>query len=464
MASYIKNISVKGLHRTDTYPGTDIEVGFGPGVNVVYGFNGSGKTTLMHILTNLCQGDIDKFQAIDFNSVSLTDDRHDGVRICKDKDAISIYRIRNGSDEEIDLDIPSELAESRRTFFRYIDDFRIDAEQMVQRIISGDGTDPFVGRDRVPGGVRAFAEFRAAATIDMDLPSVAYFPAYRSLQDLFSRWHDTRPLSRREVTVEDVFGSFTPDVGMMSLPQIESRLLHEVRTIVADVARQNRQVLSQLSIDVLSTLEDKGEEIRRETNSLRKQLRDTPMYAWLPEVATAYDQIGQNESSSVDTVALYKDALSEILREQTDRYAHIDRFLMNVNQFLIDKNIVISPLGDDTTSPQVGIKRDGDSERIGIDTMSSGERQIFSLLYAASFLGEHNLVLIDEPEISFHIDWQYQFGTAISEILEDKQLIMCTHSPDMLSALEDAGSNVIELDPRPVGPPKYLHEVEDVQR
>lgn len=447
MASHIKSISVKGLHRTATYPGKDFELEFGPGVNVVYGHNGSGKTTLLHILTNLCNGtrpdgDADavrKFQYLDFNNVSLITDRHGSVRICKDNDDNIIYRVTEDSKEKI-----YEIRNLSEREYRIRLSYELDDEL----------DEP---------------DHQITKTLDINLPRVAYFPAYRSLGEIQHLLRELPPrrILRRRRMFDNIFGRFTPDVDMMSLSQIESGLSDAVREVVADVARQNRRVLSRLSIDVLSTLQ--WQEILRETSSLRKQLREIPMYNWLPEVAAIYDQIEHQEhessaDTSVNTATLYKDALSEILDQQTDRYADIDRFLKNVNQFLIDKYLVIRPQHDGANRPQVGIQREGDSNLIGIDTMSSGERQIVSLLHAASFLGERDLVLIDEPEISLHIDWQYQFGTAISEILADKQLIMCTHSPDILTALENAGGDIIELDPSPVGRPTYLHEAEDIQR
>lgn len=169
------------------------------------------------------------------------------------------------------------------------------------------------------------------------------------------------------------------------------------------------------------------------------------MNYWLPEVARRFD-IEQRRGT--ETSDLYTKAMDDILVQQTNKYAHINRFLENVNQFMIDKELVIRRKQNDTNRPEVGIQREGDSDLIDIETMSSGERQILSLLHAASFLGENDLVLIDEPEISLHIDWQYKLPRAMADILDDKQLIVCTHSPEIFSGFERIeGSHLIELDP-----------------
>lgn len=430
MASYIKSISVKGLHRTDTYPGKDFDLEFGPGVNVVYGHNGSGKTTLLHILTNLCNGThpvwgtdaVRKFQHIDFNNISMTNDRHDSVRICKDKnDNFSIYRVTDDSNEKIyEIRNPSEREYRLRLSYELDDELDEPDRQTTK-------------------------------TLDINLPRVAYFPAYRSLgeiQHLLRELPPRRILRRR--MFDNIFGRFTPNVAAMkSLPDIQKELEGEVRQAVAEVARQNQEVLSELSFDILDTLkQEQRNEIRNKIRPLVEQLRKTPMNYWLPEVARRFDNDNTEQRRGTETSDLYTKAMDDILVQQTNKYAHINRFLENVNQFLIDKELVIRREQDDTNRPEVGIKRDGDSKLIDIETMSSGERQILSLLHAASFLGEHDLVLIDEPELSLHIDWQYKLPRAMSDILDDKQLIVCTHSPEIFSGFERiAGSYLIELDP-----------------
>ena len=49
-------------------------------------------------------------------------------------------------------------------------------------------------------------------------------------------------------------------------------------------------------------------------------------------------------------------------------------------------------------------------------------------------LEDETLVLIDEPELSFHIEWQGQFMANLAEMAasrKDLQFIICTHAPEM---------------------------------
>jgi predicted ATPase len=61
--------------------------------------------------------------------------------------------------------------------------------------------------------------------------------------------------------------------------------------------------------------------------------------------------------------------------------------------------------------------------------LSSGERHIVTLIYAATHMSKQQIVLIDEPEISLHVDWQRHLLKKMSEQLGERQIIVCTHSP-----------------------------------
>ncbi|HEY9809890.1 MAG TPA: AAA family ATPase [Halomicronema sp.] len=68
--------------------------------------------------------------------------------------------------------------------------------------------------------------------------------------------------------------------------------------------------------------------------------------------------------------------------------------------------------------------------------LSSGEQHELVLLYELLFKVKPNsLILIDEPELSFHVGWQVQFLKDLQDIigLADFDVLMATHSPDIIS-------------------------------
>src|SRR5690606_15474251 len=72
-----------------------------------------------------------------------------------------------------------------------------------------------------------------------------------------------------------------------------------------------------------------------------------------------------------------------------------------------------------------------DGSKADLQTLSSGERQIVSMLYAATYLESTDVVLIDEPEISLHIHWQRILLERMTAQPTDRQVIVCTHSPEI---------------------------------
>ena len=76
-----------------------------------------------------------------------------------------------------------------------------------------------------------------------------------------------------------------------------------------------------------------------------------------------------------------------------------------------------------------------EGEEIPIDKLSSGEQNELVMFYNLLFeCNENNLILIDEPEISMHIEWLNNMLPdllAISE-LNGLSMLIATHSPDFI--------------------------------
>lgn len=79
---------------------------------------------------------------------------------------------------------------------------------------------------------------------------------------------------------------------------------------------------------------------------------------------------------------------------------------------------------------------------IPIGYLSSGERQLMLILLEC-LRSETSTIMIDEPELSMHVDWQNRLIASMRRINPDPQLIMATHSPEIMAELDDRC--VIEL-------------------
>lgn len=97
-------------------------------------------------------------------------------------------------------------------------------------------------------------------------------------------------------------------------------------------------------------------------------------------------------------------------------------------------------------APEILIQKD-----IHLSQTSSGEYHFFSTMIGLmATIKENSLVLIDEPEISLHPNWQMQYLSFIrrlfkKEIYRTCQLIIATHSHFLISDLKGDSSTIIAL-------------------
>lgn len=74
--------------------------------------------------------------------------------------------------------------------------------------------------------------------------------------------------------------------------------------------------------------------------------------------------------------------------------------------------------------------------QFGVARLSSGEKHLLKILVAALH-AESNSLIIDEPELSLHVDWQRSLIQSILEINPDIQVVLATHSPEVIADLAD---------------------------
>lgn len=92
-----------------------------------------------------------------------------------------------------------------------------------------------------------------------------------------------------------------------------------------------------------------------------------------------------------------------------------------------------------------------DGEDIPLYKLSSGEKQLLLILMRVFLMEEKPYILLmDEPEISLHIEWQYKLFEEIRHLNPNCQIITSTHSPslfgdgwgDKLVFVEDLVKNI----------------------
>ena len=119
-----------------------------------------------------------------------------------------------------------------------------------------------------------------------------------------------------------------------------------------------------------------------------------------------------------------------VTKEQLDAINHDkDEFVGIVNGMFKETGKVLS----DSVSDLVFIK-DG-KRRIPLFNLSAGEKQLLIILLTALLERRQEYILImDEPEISLHIDMQYTLIDNLLRLNPNAQLIISTHSPSIFGS------------------------------
>lgn len=106
-----------------------------------------------------------------------------------------------------------------------------------------------------------------------------------------------------------------------------------------------------------------------------------------------------------------------------DFFRHVDSFFAQTGKHIeIDKEL------------NTLVFIDEDNHNITIDLLSAGEKQLLLILLTI-FLRceEHTILLMDEPELSLHIEWQDKLVSTIREMNPNCQIILTTHSPSIFA-------------------------------
>lgn len=107
----------------------------------------------------------------------------------------------------------------------------------------------------------------------------------------------------------------------------------------------------------------------------------------------------------------------------------------------------------------VGLRKLNTEKIYKISEASSGEQCIFTTLVGISCnITDNSLILIDEPEISLHPEWQEKYIQLLIETFQnykDCHFIIATHSPQLISKLSKENCFILQMDNKELKNAKY---------
>ena len=181
-------------------------------------------------------------------------------------------------------------------------------------------------------------------------------------------------------------------------------LLNAINKLALDNPENKNQIVYVPSIDNL-TMRDK----RKTTNALTQEL-EFFMYDMKTGPSMMYHRMAMIDASA---------------EKQAKMKARIDDFCSIINELF------------KTTGKHIEIKGSkfnvvSNGQLIPIEALSSGEKQVLLILLRVFLLDEKEaLVLLDEPETSLDISWQFELVNILVKLNPNAQYFITTHSPSI---------------------------------
>jgi predicted ATPase len=218
--------------------------------------------------------------------------------------------------------------------------------------------------------------------------------------DMVMEYHETENMLSKDKDGEDILKNVTSWTPMLNGNKVSESDYHKL-----------------LKLDFVSTFDVKGDS---------KSIQDSYLDIRLEKLQSDYGYY-----------------LSDLVKELTERInSNSSITKAELNKINERKNLFISLVNE--CFAETGKTLSNDSTKlvflkdnaIGIypKELSSGEKQLLIILLTVLLeRGEEYILMLDEPEISMHISWQYKLIDMILQLNPNVQIVLTTHSPMIFS-------------------------------
>jgi len=437
----VEEVVVEGLH--DQF---DFEITLTPGLNILYGKNGRGKTTLLHLLANLLELDFQRFSHLQFDRISVRTSSQDLLELVKEKIGEPPRVVFNGEATSFTGTNSSlseaELAHLRETFGpnpTYLPAFRSILERT--RTDSSAYNRPSPGRDQEYDEVFS-REVQSLKEYAQNAPPITPMYLMRQMQE------EASGVAEKTVLCRQWFGKFVPVIRYPSVADVEDSLSEEWRRAALDISSREQRMFEESIVKIFQRISGLEQTPTMESNenlliSISSLLTDQESQIGNSESRVVFDRLRQTARILATSTAplrgidnslleLYRQLLQERNSERRNAFQKSHDFETSINRFLDTKTLKIGDTQTRRRSRSLVAVATAGGNSYGLSALSSGERQILTMLYSASRSRfQSGIFLLDEPELSLHIDWQRIILRELQIQSPERQLIVCTHSPEV---------------------------------
>ncbi|MBN1917671.1 MAG: ATP-binding protein [Verrucomicrobia bacterium] len=355
-------------------------------VNVFFGLNGSGKTSLLKILHSALSGDASMLAMVPFSSAEVTiysEDYSKAFLYSFDKAEFKRQLDMFAGTDDV------EFIERMRTFpGRYRREMRIDWKVS-------------------PSRQKTTGAWRHSYLPTIRLLRLARHP-YRDAERSFEEEEsfDLGFESSFERYWLDLFGGIQASVRQSQQKALVDILQEVLAMRKADAGRQGELDWKTAYAQMVSFLRRQSPRAKpKSEKQFRKRYKE--------------DALLRNVVGRIDRV---EREIGMAMAPKTKLEALVQRmFSGNKHLYFGEKSVDV--VTDDDTP-------------IGLRSLSSGEKHLLYIL-VETIRSEKSSLIVDEPEISMHIEWQGALLSAMRELNPEAQIIAATHSPEIIADLDD---------------------------
>lgn len=431
-----------------------------PGITILTAPNGYGKSTLLKIIADIAQGNYFNLARTNFEDIALiTTDNielsikrnktpqavkkseqvlifnyidNESKKLLKEKWILSLSKIRdNEFDEAISFSRTSSLEMARLLEHRF---------PFLRRIGPAEWRD--IRTNRILSRydiIRLTESGRLENVVKTDEPE--WLTAFRtSLQILHI------PANRLRTDFEPVSPSRIRSTDMVEI--IADRVSENIKNAIRKYADEGRRLEQGFPNRIIYALRNHAQINQVDFQDQVMKLADD-----IRKLEIQYQDLGllsQGQTDEIDrtisdesALIVLKTYLEDIMHKFAALEETADRlriFVETINNLLLFKSL--QPSIDDGFRV---VSNDDSKTNIPLTALSSGEQHLIVLLGELVFgTTEGTLILLDEPEISFHPDWQERFPHVLGKIVDINKcaVVMATHSPTLV---QNNWDSVIEL-------------------
>jgi predicted ATP-dependent endonuclease of OLD family len=404
---WVSGIEISGLAGSDKI----IKYELNSDINIFFGANGSGKTSLLKILNAAATNTTANLVDVPFQSAKMTINYFGQFILERSIENTSFTKI----DEKTQPDLP--------TVGGLLSDYQNTVAVPTLRGLRGYGVgqlvDPLEWESSMYRLWNGKSEpFKKGEKIDYILPH-QYLPTSRLYLGLVPKttWDS------HELTEQELEQNFSERIK-----ELWKEYNYELARTEADAQAYG---LARIMKDVWSPPSQNGADIEinieHAYNRVSKFLNRRE-----PDLANILESL-ENFKKRIDG----QKYLKNIVKDINDVEEAIEKAMMPRTKL----NDMITKLYGEKVKLTIEEKKEIKArtvrnKEISLGALSSGQKQLLMILLS-TLMAKDKPILVDEPEMSMHVQWQSELVTAMNQLTPSAQIIMATHSPEISASVDD---------------------------